>query len=256
MNSELLQELGLNKAQAKVYLTLIQNGAMTPVEVSDKSGETRTNSYMVLDRLQELGLVEQVDKGKTKRYQATNPMALEQLTSDRKKKITEVEQRVKASMPMMLSYFYSFTEKPGVRLFEGKNGLKEIYQGILRSKKDHHYIRAAGRADSKALGSEFFSEYRKKRAELGITTYSLNEDLPSSREHANTDKERKIVRTWLKSGEYREPVQISVHGDKTDIISFGDEIMAVEIDSPAIAKAMINIFELIKKGRETGDYKG
>ena len=43
---------------------------------------------------------------------------------------------VKQSMPQMLSYFYSFTEKPGIRLLQGEEGLKEIYQDTLRTKKD------------------------------------------------------------------------------------------------------------------------
>ena len=62
MTPDLLTEIGLNKTQAKLYLTLIESGALLPSELADKTEEKRTNSYMVLEQLERLGLVEKVTK--------------------------------------------------------------------------------------------------------------------------------------------------------------------------------------------------
>ena len=52
MTPDLLTEIGLNKTQAKLYLTLIESGALLPSELADKTEEKRTNSYMVLEQLE------------------------------------------------------------------------------------------------------------------------------------------------------------------------------------------------------------
>jgi sugar-specific transcriptional regulator TrmB len=249
MNPQLLQNLGLTKSQATVYLKLIEKGELSPPVVAKHVSETRSNAYMILQKLEELGLVQKLEKTKKITYQPLNPIALERLAEEKRTNATKVENQLKLAMPQALSYFYSFTEKPGIRLLQGIDGLKEIYKDTLRTRKDIYFMRTPS-ADKDLLGDEYFNQYKKKRAELGITTYAYTTDIPPARRAAKAqDKVNKMVRTWIKREDYNAPVEINVYGDKVAFLSYGEELMGVIIQSPTIAESMRQVFKLINKNR-------
>jgi sugar-specific transcriptional regulator TrmB len=228
--------------QALVYLNLIEKGELTPPEVAQITGESRPNSYMILRRLEELELIERGKNSKKISYQALNPIALERLAENKRLETTKIEQQIKQSMPQMLSYFYSFTEKPGIRLLQGLDGLKEIYDDTLRTKSTIYFIRTP--QEVKVLGEDFFQQYRKRRAELGITTYALTGGPPTLRRSINDDI-NKVIRTWINPEDYTAAVEINVYGDKVAYLVYGDEIMGVIIQSAHIAESMRQIFRMV-----------
>src|SRR3989338_1465204 len=61
---EILQELGLSEAEAKVYLTLLEVGSTLAGPVIKKTGLHRGTTYQILQRLKEKGLVSSVIKEK------------------------------------------------------------------------------------------------------------------------------------------------------------------------------------------------
>ena len=247
MNPQLLQSLGLTKSQTAVYLKLIEKGELSPPMVATHAGETRSNAYMILQKLEELGLVEKLEKTKKITYQPLNPVALERLAEEKRTNAAKVENQLKLAMPQALSYFYSFTEKPGIRLLQGLDGLKEIYKDTLRTRKDIYFMRTPS-ADKDLLGDEYFDHYKKKRAELGITTYAYTTDIPPARQAAKSqDRANKMIRTWIKREDYNAPVEINVYGDKVAFLSYGEELMGVIIQSPTIAESMRQVFKLVAK---------
>lgn len=243
MNEELLTQIGLTQSQAKVYLALIQNGESTAPKVAELSKESRTNAYMILEKLESLGLIEKVPGAKKLTYQPLNPTALEKLAEENTHKVAEAEESIKRSMPQLLSYFYTFTEKPGIRLLQGEQGLREIYQDTLREKKDIYFLRTPAETD--ALGAQFFHQYKKRRAFLGITTYAYTQDTETGRRNVREDGANKIVRSWIEQDDYTAPVEIDVYGDKTAFLAFGDEFMGVIIQSPYIAESMRQMMRMI-----------
>ena len=62
---ELIKKAGLNEAQAKVYLALMENGALSPAMMAKISGESRENCYNIAKKLEELKLIEKTDDKKT-----------------------------------------------------------------------------------------------------------------------------------------------------------------------------------------------
>lgn len=249
MNLELLQSIGLTKSQANTYLVLIQKGELAPPQLAKLNGETRSNTYMILQKLEELGLVEKQKKAKKIIYCPQNPIALEHLAEEKRSNAAKVENQLKQAMPQVLSYFYSFTEKPGIRLLQGAEGLKEIYKDTLRTRQDIYFMRTP--SEVKHLGSNYFVQYRKKRAALGITAYAFTENTPSARRHALDDQTNKIVRTMIEPGDYNAPVEVTIYGDKVAYLSYGEEIMGVIVQSASIAESMRQIFRMVGKTRKT-----
>lgn len=249
MNPELLQNIGFSKSQAKVYLRLIEKGELSPPDVAKLTGETRSNAYMILQRLEELGLVEKLQKAKKVTYQPLNPVALEHLVEERKKDMVRIENQIKQNMPQMLSYFYSFTEKPGIRLLQGVEGLKEIYTDTLRTKRDIYFLRTP--IERQILGDDFYVRYKKKRAELGITAYAFTKDTPFARHMAQDDEANRMVRYWMDPSDYTAPVEINVYGDKVAFLAFGEDIMGVIVQSSLIAEGMRQVFRMLGESPRT-----
>ena len=70
-DTTILRKAGLTESQAKGYLALIEHGSLSPVELAEKTGETRTNGYMICEKLEKLGLATKKDDKKEKKLEMT-----------------------------------------------------------------------------------------------------------------------------------------------------------------------------------------
>ena len=152
---EILKKAGLNEAQAAVYNALLQNGALAPSELAEKTGQSRENCYAVAKKLIDLGLIEQTSDKKTK-YRTLNPSALEVLAEKRRKVVAKNEKFVKENLSSLLDIFYANNEMPGARTLEGIDGVKEVFRDNLRVKKDVYFLRTTADEALSGEKGEFF----------------------------------------------------------------------------------------------------
>ncbi len=249
MNTKTLLEAGLSESQAKAYVALIQQGQLSPPQLADQIKESRTNSYMILEKLEELGLVKKSGKQKKLVYEPENPVALERLIENRRNEILRTEKELKDSLPILLNYFYTYQNKPGVKFFEGREGILEMYQDQLRVRKDIYFVRSEG--DINLLGDKIY-QIIEKRHKLGIKVYGVEEGTEKLKQYsAENDKRLGREMTFYPIGSYTEPVNLYTYGDKTALISFGKETIGILIESPQIAAAMRQLFGFIQIGAAT-----
>lgn len=244
---EVLKKAGLNDGQAKVYYALLTNGELTPVEISEKCGETRENCYSIAKKLEEMELIEKTAAKKIT-YRVLNPSNLEILAERRRRIVQKNEKVLKDSMSALLDIFYANNEIPGARTLEGIDGIEEVYRDALRVKKDVYLLRT--RADS-ALGHDgisnsFIKWYRDQLPLLGIHTYALTpvDSGAIKNEKIGRDVAINFHRTWI-DNTYDAPVAIHVYGDKAAFIAFGEKPMATIITSPLIAEAMRQVLKIL-----------
>ncbi len=244
MNISTLTALGLTPSQAKAYILLVQYGSLTPPALAEKINETRTNTYKVLDRLAELRLVKKDPHAVKATYRAASPLVLEELARQRRNDAMAKEKHIKDAMPLLLNYFYTYSEQPGVRMFQGKAGIEEIFNDMLRTKQDIYLLRSP--ADVGFYDEIFFAQFRQKRAKLGIKTYGLTPNVSSAVHNEDVDKANKFMRTWLPQGAYTANVEWDVYGDKVALISYGKEAIGLIIESPQIAESFRQMFKLLQ----------
>lgn len=125
--SEILQKQGLNEKEAKVYLALLELGTASAYAIAPKAGLKRSIIYVILDDLQQKGLVSVIPRPKKNLYTAESPQKL--LNESRQRH--ELLQRF---MPNIEALYNAKKEKPQVLLFEGKEAVGEIYERILNAK--------------------------------------------------------------------------------------------------------------------------
>lgn len=244
MDTALLEQIGLNATQARAYVALISAGSLTPPQLSDKIKITRTNAYEVLKQLEELTLAVKTGAGAKLTYRPENPSNLEKLMETRRNQVIEHETRLRSFMPQLMTYFYTYSEQPGVRFYQGKAGLIQIYEDILRTKQPVTLLRTP--AENAFLGQEFMDKYIASRVKLGITVDALTPDLPRANHNPAIDSGQLFTRTWYQPDAYQAPVEIDIYGDKVAFMSFGHEAIGTIIESPQIAQAMRQAFQLMK----------
>ncbi len=249
MTEQQLHELGLSPSQAKAYILLVLTGKLAPADLMSKTGESRTNAYMVLDRLVDLGLAFKDEVNKKLVYRASSPAGLQKLAERQRTRALETEQKIKAAMPGLLRFFNEHRVQPGVRFLQGREALTGVYQDHLKDGTGVCVFRTT--ADDPYYGDELY-EYMTKREDLGIKTDLISPATPGSLEfdqrHPNDWPNRKI--TWTPPEAYTAPVEISIYGSKVAITSFGEEAVATIIESPQIADALRQIFAMAKAGAE------
>jgi len=239
-----IRKAGLSESQAKCYLALIEHGQLSPTDMALHTSESRTNSYMICEKLELLGLIIRKE-GKKLIYIPVHPSALETLAEKRRKIMVRNEHEVKQNISPLIDLFYASTEMPGTRTLQGIDGIKEVYRDTLRTKQDLYLLRSDH--DTPVMGMDFFDEYKAKRADKGIRTFALTPDSLEVVHNQARDEELLITRTILPKGYYTGAAEIDVYGSKVAFISFGETQMATIIDSPPIAEAMRQVLTLLMR---------
>jgi len=255
MDPNLLIQMGLTPAQAKTYLELVKAGSLTPPQLAGKIDESRTTAYMALARLEEVGLAIKQAGAKKQTYEPASPSALEQFLADRQAELARTERAYRDALPNLLSYYYTYRGKPGVKFFEGDDGLEKLYEDILRTRATVDIVRTTADEDNFGDGrdsSSILGKYLNSRAKLDITSQLLAPALPGPINWASENDERlKRKVTWFPPAAYSAPVEINVYGNKVSFISFGDEAIGTIIESPQIAQAMRELYAMAQIGAET-----
>ncbi len=121
MNTESLTSIGISEKAAKVYLAGLTLGTTSVQELSRKTRIKRSTVYLQLDELFERGLFERVVLNNKQYYRAVEPTAIE----DQLKKSLSTLQ---AAMSDMMALPAMTPGKPQVRVFEGAEGVKRVYE--------------------------------------------------------------------------------------------------------------------------------
>lgn len=246
MHASILEKIGLTPDQVKTYTFLLNCGSLSPKELMALSGETRTNAYMSLGKLETLGLATRNAEAKKLTYLPASPAKLEHLLAKQEEELKAAHAALQAALPELLTEYYMHSHKPGIRFYEGADSLACVYQDHLDTNQDVYFVRTP--ADEEFFGDELYG-YMERRAKQGITAHGI---APYTKERetyakANDKKLRRKI-TWCSPEQYRSPVEISIYGTKTAFISFGQEVVASIIDSPQIASAMKELFAMAERG--------
>lgn len=160
------------------------------------------------------------------------------------------EKQVRDSMPQLLNYFYTYQHQPGVRFFQGKEGIMKMYEDQRRTAQDIYFIRSD--ADFNVLGKDLY-KHMEQRAKLGIKAHGI-EPAEDDNIHYGQENDKRMLRemTWAPREAFTAPVNMYVYGNKTALISYGEEVIGTIIESPQIAEAMTQIFGLVRDGLRAG----
>jgi sugar-specific transcriptional regulator TrmB len=252
MNEQILFESGLTKGEALAYTILVKNSPCTPPKLAELINESRTNTYKLLDSLEEKGLVTRDETQPKLRYWANNPAVLLDTLKQKRIEVEASEKRLISSLPGMVDEYFKYSEQPSVRYFYGIDGVGEVYKDQLKDgnpitftmpisirnffgMKEMHRIR--NEFPKKKIPRHVFYPDAPQEFDLSEGTVPVGE----------SDKIMMLERTWINEYDLRAPVEWSVYGDKVSIISVDSELVGMIIESKQIAASLREIFGLLDK---------
>jgi len=137
MYSEIFQEIGLAKNEAKIYEALLIEGESSVSEISLKSKIHRRNVYDAINRLIEKGVIFQIIGKGENQYKAVDPNKLLEVVEEKEKKIKKV-------LPELVKLYQTKPHKQEAYIYKGIEGFKNYMRDILLKKQDVYFIGAKG----------------------------------------------------------------------------------------------------------------
>jgi len=235
-----LEEAGLSKNEAKVYLTLLSMGSSTAGIIAEKSRVYRTNVYEALNRLIEKGLVSYIFKGHQKLFQAEDPNKILNILKEKEESFMKV-------LPQLSLNSKLSKNREKVIIYEGINGVKVILDDIIKQKietNSFNEVVAFGisRNVPFKLGA-LANHYIKKRIELKLVHKYLYDD-NARRRIAFLNKQPFTEAAYLPNA-VNSPATTTIYGDKVAFWIWSEPVLSILIESPRMAEAFRKYFEIL-----------
>lgn len=142
---EILQRIGLNTTEVKIYLSLLETGPSTISMLRSNTEIPRTTLKENLERLITKMLVSQIIADNTKKYRAEDPKKLRQIVSDKKlvleKQIDEIKD-INKSLSTFINFTkfnYSVSAMPSIKILKGKSQVWSMYKETLKAKEVYSF---------------------------------------------------------------------------------------------------------------------
>jgi sugar-specific transcriptional regulator TrmB len=253
MYEQILARAGLTQEEARIYEILLEEGPQGAGELLvHVKPMKRGLLYKTLDRLTERGLVIQKEVRGKLQFGPQSPDSLAAIAKEQAEEARKTAEAFGSALPELRAKYNLSTERPVIRFFEGKEGLREIYEDHLLSEaKDLYFIRTARAKEYRDLFGTWFGNYLARQAEAGIRVHALTVDDEDTNHDPAIDAARNVARTWVRPSDYTAPIQIDSYGNKVAILSFGKEVFGIVIESEPLARAIRELLIMGKYGAES-----
>ncbi|MBU1152069.1 MAG: helix-turn-helix domain-containing protein [bacterium] len=252
--SSLIEKLGLNKNEAAVYEVLLTNGVQSIKKLTTLLPKiSRTNLYNILNSLEQKELISTEDKVKLQ-FKANSPYALAAYVSDEKRKADEAEKIAQTILPSLNDLYKASTERPVVRVLEGFEGVKQVYEDTLKENQPIYAFLELQEANPRVY-RWLRTNYAPRRAKAQIKAFvivSANKNDEKVANYQAADKEENRESYLVKKGSFPAHLEVQIYGNKVSFANYNkvDALMGVIIENKFIASSMKGLWDLAKQAAE------
>ncbi len=230
-----LKELNLSEKEIKVYLALLMLGQSPVNIISKKSHINRVTTYDILKALTERGFASYVIKSGVRYFEAVDPTKFIDDLKEKQEKIEEV-------IPELHSIRASILKKPEIETYEGIQGLKSIFNDILKENKETHFIGAPKMLDSLEF---YFPHFIKQKRKQNIFSRVITHDCKAMRKYKKEAPKPYITMKFI-----NEPISITkiIYGSKMAILTFKEKAsVGTIINNKELVDTEKRLFEIVWK---------
>lgn len=241
MLEKYLQEIGLNEKEAAIYLALLQVDAASVIDIAKKTDVNRSTVYVVLEDLMKKGLVSDTKSGKKIHYQAESPERLVAFVEGQRMVFEERSRRLPDIIPQIKSVQRASGERPMVKYFEGREAAVENYILFFdtQDKDGVGYFLVNRDLAGEIFSSNEIESIQKIRPGKNIQAKTL---YTSTKMTLPTNELSERIK--IDGEKYPLSCDISIYGDKVQIITMGKSISTIFIQSKDVADTLKSLFKL------------
>lgn len=245
----MLLGLGLTKVQSEIFSCLLQNGPKKASDIAKITKRPRGVAYKGLEELIELGLVlKKEGKLGVALFAAEHPSNLEKVLEKREKELDKTKKEFAASLPDLVSAFNLVSNKPGVRFYEGEEGVKKVLEDNLLSnpdKKLHTFSDVASIATYlKDWNTNFYAPKRKK---LGVFEKVIIPNNDRALEYMKDYKSNDVTDIlFIDHNTYPFSTEINIYNNKVSFVTFSPDFMiGVIVENKEIYNTLLSVFNFV-----------
>lgn len=245
MYSQTLIQAGLTEKEASLYEKMLQTGPLTVGKLLKHVPYKRGDLYNILYSLRDKGLAVEEVKDGLLTFTLTEPSKLEELAKAKEEQLQTSRKAIASLMPELQSLYNLSLQRPGVRFFEGEEGIWNVLQDSLTAKTE---IFSITDIDSiiKHIGG-LNERYAKKRARLHLKKRGLVLDTPFARTYLK-EYFRDVTETKLiapNAGYLFESI-MQIYDAKVSYITLAEKNMiGVIIEDPIINRMHRILFDTL-----------
>ena len=191
-----LEQIGLSRSEARIYLATLTLGPSTVIQIGQKSELTRQMVYTLLPALTGKGLIKEITINNKTLYQALPPERL-------KDEVENIAKKIDGLIPLLKSKQAENSAVPMITVYENPLAMREWYKNYMSEAKkgDELLIWSQGKIQNwYSMDQDFYDRYLSFSEKTGIKTYVL---LPDTHEAVKYQKtvgkkvtKHKLVRGW------------------------------------------------------------
>jgi HTH-type transcriptional regulator, sugar sensing transcriptional regulator len=232
-----LEEIGLSEKEIQVYLALLELGEGTASRISEIADLNRITTYTLLKSLSEKGFCSIYAKNKVQYFKPIKPEEILKLLEFKKNKLQLI-------LPQLESLKGSIIKKPEISVYSGKEGLKTVFEGLLKEKPKEHLIITTEKIFK--ILDFYFPHFINRKEKLKIKTRILG---PKNKEaYEYVKKYNKNTREIRELNDFNFFSRIEVYNNKVLIINLEKEnLISILIINNNLSNSFKGIFEKLWK---------
>lgn len=236
-----LAQIGLSDKEATVYEALLELGKAGMGELLKKIPYKRGNAYDLIQELVNKGLVTEVLERGKKTFVIEPPEKLKVMLEEKGKIFHQQESALNTNFEYLSSAYRIAMNKPGVRYYEGKEGIIKIYEELLANNQPIDSIEDKG--DLAKSIPDYAATYVKKRVQKKIFNRVVS---PDTNQLNKSNPEKLIEARLAPADQFPFRMDIKISGNKVSLITFPEKnIVGVLIDNQEIAENFHILFEFL-----------
>lgn len=236
-----LSVLGLSAKEIKFYIASFKLGSASINEVAKAARLKRSTAYLICQDLIQKGLITQDFKQYGKKITAVEPKTLLRILSSRQRQLRRQELELEENLPQLQSIYQASEIRPKVRVFEGNNGLLNVFEDILSSQGEI-LLWTNQQTETQFFNDALHQKFIKLRVQKKIPIRVLAVDNSAGRKLLPEDKDC-LRQTKMLPKETVFSAETYIYDNKVAILDYKKDIIGVIIESEPITQSQKAAFE-------------
>ena len=238
----LLSNAGFTEKEAAVYLSALELGRASILDIARHSNVKRSTVYEIIDILEDKGYIKKTKQGKKHYFVAESPKTVLGM-------IKEKEARFQEALPQLMSLFNAQEKRPKVYFFQGESEIRQMYEETVREGKPILNYTSVIEL-YQYLDKDWVDDYIKRRVAAKIPSRIIVLESPESIDWAESAaSELREVRLIPKK-DYNFSADVHIFGNKVIVATYRSGLFGILIEDENIAQMQRVAFELMWLGAE------
>lgn len=239
-----LSKLGIETESTAIYLKLVELGHSSALQLSKKTGISRTQIYRHLEALQQYSLVSAERLSYGTLYRALPLENIEGLIANREAETAAVRRNLGAMTQALQAIAGVSGPKASVQHYYGQAGLKQVNWNLTKADKEYRVFEVASL--SQHLDQAFARHHREQCIKQGLISYDLtNSTIVTTKQYEPFDPMRTFVR-HIDPAILAINFEVYIYNDIVTLLDYTkDHEIAIEVHHSALKTMMQQLFDAV-----------